>query len=302
MESEPMLNREYKDRLFKLLFGREDNKKDLLNLYNGLAGTSYTEADDLELVTIDDVIYLSMKNDVSFILDSVLSLFEQQSSFNPNMPIRGLMYFAKSYDAIIKVNGQKIYGRRLIKIPTPQYYVFYNGNEKHGDREILRLSDAFVKKPISGEYEWTATMININKGHNNELMAKCQSLRDYSDFVEFVREQMVCSGDVNKAVRLAIDKFKNGNGTLAMFLAKNEAEVFDVCITEYNEQEVMRGLREEALEDGREEGREEGRTEGIIGAISLLKSVGQNAAQIKAMIMNQFSLTDAAADQYLKRA
>ena len=137
------VNKEYKDRLFRFLFGREENKEYALSLYNALNGTSYTNADELEFTTIEDVVYMGMKNDVSFMIQNFMPLYEHQSSFNPNMPLRGLMYFGKLYDRYMEKNHFNRYGKILIKIPTPQYIVFYNGLEEHEEKEILRLSDAF---------------------------------------------------------------------------------------------------------------------------------------------------------------
>ena len=117
------VNRKYKDRLFRLRFGSEEYKADILSLYNALNGTSYGNPDDITITTIDDVIYIKMKNDVSLIIDGNLPLWEQQSSINPNMPIRGLMYFGNLYDQYIKVSKLNIYGKKLQRIPTPQYIV-----------------------------------------------------------------------------------------------------------------------------------------------------------------------------------
>ena len=121
-----MVNKKYKDRLFCLLFGNGEYKDNVLSLYNALCHTSHTNTEDIQIYTIDDVIYIKMKNDVSILLDSFLYLWEQQSTFNPNMPIRGFMYFGKMYDRYITENSLNIYGKMLIKLPTPRYTVLYN--------------------------------------------------------------------------------------------------------------------------------------------------------------------------------
>lgn len=179
-------NRQYKDRLFRLIFGSEENKEFILSLYNALNGTNYTDTSLLDITTIQDVIYMGMKNDSSFIIDSELNLFEQQSSFNPNMAFREFQYCAKMMDAWVIKNHLDIYGSKLIKIPAPKCYVFYNGLDKHEDREIQKLSDAFMKE--SEGYEWTVTMLNINKGYNEELLKNCQALSEYTNFVAKVRK------------------------------------------------------------------------------------------------------------------
>lgn len=162
--AERKINRKYKDRLFRLRFGSEEYKEDILSIYNALNGTSYRNVDDISITTIDDVIYIKMKNDVSLLLDGNMSLWEQQSSVNPNMPVRGLLYFGNLYDQYIKMNKLNIYGKKLQKIPTPEYIVFYNGEEDYGPITQLRLSDAFIHKNDSGDFEWTATVYNLNKG------------------------------------------------------------------------------------------------------------------------------------------
>ena len=159
----------------------------MLDLYNALNGTGYTDDSLLEITTIQDVVYMGMKNDSSFIIDSELNLFEQQSTYNPNMPFREFEYCAKLLDKWVEEHDLDIYSNNLVKLSTPKCYVFYNGTEAHADKEILRLSNAFITK--SEGCKWTVTMLNINMGHNLELMSKCGILREYSDFVAMVRDK-----------------------------------------------------------------------------------------------------------------
>ena len=132
---------------------------------NAVSGTDYTDVDAIEITTLSDAIYIKMKNDISFLIDSEMNLFEHQSTFNPNMPLRGMEYFAELYGNYVRENSLDIYAGSLQKIPTPRYYVFYNGTEKQPDVVKLKLSDAFQIPDDSGEFEWTATMININYGN-----------------------------------------------------------------------------------------------------------------------------------------
>ena len=180
----------YKDRLFISIFGKdnEQSRKWRLNLYNALNGTNYTDPDALELNTIENVIYLTMRNDISFLVDSQMTLFEQQSTFNPNMPLRGLMYFAQLYQMHLAKQGRTLFRTTLTKIPNPKFIVFYNGTRETEDREVLKLSDAFEIQDDSGQYEWTAEMININKNHNQALQQKCKTLYDYVRYVSQVNE------------------------------------------------------------------------------------------------------------------
>lgn len=251
-EAEVKINREHKDRLFRLIFGSEGNKKNLLELYNALNNTHYSEVDDLQITTIEDVIYMGMKNDVSILIQSRMALYEHQSTYNPNMPIRGMMYAAKLYEKYIETNNLNIYGSTLMKLPAPQYVVFYNGSGEHEDEEILRLSDAFeVNERIEG-YEWTARMLNINYGRNKVLMEKCKPLQDYAIFIDKVKTYIGQKQPLSEAVVRAAEECIKED-VMAEFLKAHRAEVIDVCITEYNEEKVMNTIREEGREEGREE-------------------------------------------------
>ncbi len=287
------INRKYKDRLFRLVFGAEENKKYLLSLYNALNGTNYQNEDDLEITTLDDAIYMHMKNDVSFIIECNLDLFEHQSTFNPNMPLRGFMYFGHLYDQYIKVTNQDIYGKKLVKIPTPQYIVFYNGTDEYEDRIDLKLSDAFINKDASGSFEWTATMININAGHNNDLMDKCEALKEYSNFIQLVRDyQKTMSIDL--AVDMAVKNAEQWN-CLGNYLKKHRSEVVNVVLTEYDEKlheetcyaeglqdGIKKGLQDgmkKGLQDGMKKGLQDGMKKGeeqatILGIINIIRSFG----------------------------
>ena len=170
------VNKKYKDTVFRKLFG--ENKENALSLYNAVNHTSYTNPDDLEYTTLEDVIYMKYKNDVSFLVDKTLSLYEHQSSYNPNMPLRGFLYYADLYRKLIH-RSERLYSKHLLKIPRPHYIVFYNGSEMDmaEERRTLRLSDAFETDTGAGEYEWTATMININSGKNQSIMDNCHVIR-----------------------------------------------------------------------------------------------------------------------------
>ncbi len=251
-EAEVKINREHKDRLFRLIFGSEENKKNLLALYNALNDTCYSEVDDLQITSIEDVIYMGMKNDVSLLIHSRMALYEHQSTYNPNMPIRGMMYAAKLYEKYIETNNLNIYGSSLIKLPVPQYVIFYNGSGKHEDEEMLKLSDAFQTKERIEGYEWTARMLNINYGRNKVLMEKCKPLQDYAIFIDKVKTYIGQKQPLREAVVRATEECIKED-VMAEFLKAHRAEVIDVCITEYNEEKVMDAIREEGREEGREE-------------------------------------------------
>ena len=244
------INRKYKDSLFCLIFGDEENKKNILSLYNALNNTDYTNMDDLEITTIEDAVYIKMKNDVSFLIDSYLSLWEHQSTYNPNMPIRGLMYYGNLYNSYINEKGLNIYSSELVELPTPQYVVFYNGDKKKASVEKLRLSKAFTRECINGEFEWTATMLNLNTGKNDELLSKCKALSDYMALINKIKYYKKQTTNIKDAIELAVNECIQED-IMAEFLRKHRSEVMCTCLTEFNEEVYKKGL----LEEGRKEGR-----------------------------------------------
>ena len=114
------------------------DKRDLLSLYNAVNGTDYQDPEDLEINTLENVIYLKMKNDLSFLVGASMNLYEHQSTWNPNMPLRGLLYFAELYERYINSKGYRLSGNTRIPLPFPNYIVFYNGLEREAEREYLR--------------------------------------------------------------------------------------------------------------------------------------------------------------------
>lgn len=250
METESFkANPKYKDRVFCMLFGREESKANALALYNALQKTSYTNLDDLSITTIDDAIYIKMKNDVSILIDGNIVLFEQQSTINPNMPLRGFMYMSHIYSAYLGQNKLNVYGSSLIHIPTPQYFVLYNGKSDYEARETLRLSDAFIHSDenIRRDFEWTATVININEGKNDELLKSCRPLWEYMELVNAVNRNSKVEPDFNIALDKAIAECIS-NGILKEFLEKHRTEVRDVFIFDYNQEAYEKSLRDEGTE------------------------------------------------------
>ncbi len=273
----PVINRKHKDRLFSFLFGSESNKEWTLSLYNAVNGTSYTDPEDIEFTTIENAVYMGMKNDVSFILFYVMNLYEQQSAYNPNMPVRQLMYAAKLYDKYIQVRDLNIYGKSLVRLPLPKLVTFYNGTEGEGD-QILSLSDAFESdgETMVPDIEVKVRMININYGHNPELMKACEPLAEYAWLVEKIRENRRNGLGIEEAVDGAMNEMP-ADYEIRKFLMGNRAEVKDLCITEYNEAETMKRFREEGRKEGREEGEDK-----LGRLVSLLITKGRSGDAQKA--------------------
>ena len=242
---------EIKDRLFKAIFGREtsQSKQWRLELYNALRGTNYTDPNVLEINTIENVIYLTMRNDISFLVDSQMTLFEQQSNYNPNMPLRGFMYFAQLYQMHLSKQGKTLHRSTLVKIPYPKFVVFYNGEKDIEDKEYLRLSDAFETKEKDGDFEWTAEMININPNHNKTLQKNCKPLYHYVKFVSRIKNNKKKGMPSKEAVTEAVDWAIQVNLLDGFFRIQKE-EVLAMSLTEFNAEEVFKDMYDDGYEEG----------------------------------------------------
>lgn len=244
------VRRVYKDSVFRMIFGK---KEELLSLYNAIFGTEYDDPEQLEVTTLENAIYLGHKNDVSCIICLHLALFEHQSTVNPNMPLRYLMYIADLYE---KLTGElDIYSRRQIRLPNPDFVVLYNGLEKQPERKVMLLSDSYQKKEKEISLELKVLQLNINPGYNERIVLKCPMLFQYIQFVSCVRQYqdiMPVADAVDRAVKECMER-----GILKEFLQKNRAEVIKMSIYEYDEAKHLRTLQEESREDGRLEGKEQ---------------------------------------------
>lgn len=284
------INRRYKDRLFRILF---TDKKHALELYNALNNSNYTNEDDLEIRTLEDVVWIKMKNDLAFLIHDVLALYEHQSTLNPNMPVRGFLYFADLFRGILK--DKNPYGTKLIALPTPVYVVFYNGNEKIGEEKWLKLSDAFICGNEQSKMELQVQVININYGHNKQLMERCPTLCQYAILISKVKsycEEMVIEEAVKKAVDECIDK-----GVLAEFLSLRRAEIMDAFLTGCDEEKVLEAIGQERYEDGREDGRADGIKALILDNLEEQKT----EEEIIRKLIKLFSLTEKDAREYFQK-
>ena len=253
----PLVNRNYKDTVFRMLFS---DKKNLLSLYNAVNQKHYTDPEDLEIVTLENAIYMGMKNDLAFIIDTNLYLYEHQSTYNPNMPLRDLFYISNEYQK--PLDKKSLYSSSLQKIPAPNFIELYNGSDTLSDFSEHRLSSAFENLSGEPKLELIVTVLNINEGHNALLMEHCQTLKEYSQYVAKVRKY-ASSMSLNQAVEYAVDECIKEN-ILADFLRKNRAEVISMSIFEYDKEEEEKKLRKAEYEAGVEAGVSLGVEKGVI--------------------------------------
>ena len=236
---------------------------------------------------------MEVKNDVSFLFDSQMNLYEHQSSFNPNMPLRDLFYIARQLEKYTL--GKSLYSSKLRKIPVPRFVVFYNGTQEQPESRILKLSDAFEKKVPSPELEIKVTMLNINLGKNRELMEKCRTLREYCMFVERIRgyaKELEIADAVERAVTECIRE-----DILADFLSAQRAEVIAMSIFEYNKEEEMKKIRADEFSIGKDAGKAEGKAEDVL---DLLEDLGEIPIGLREKILSETDL--ALLNQWHKQA
>ena len=290
--------RNQKDTVFRMLF-RE--KKELLELYNALNDSAYNSPEDLTICTLENAIYMNFKNDISFLLDSEMNLYKHQGSYNPNMPLRDLVYIAKQLEKYTR--DETIYSSTLVKIPVPRFVVFYNGTDGQPERQILRLSDAFEKETAEPELELKVLMLNIIFGHNKELMEKCRTLREYSQYVDRVRKYAKRM-QIEEAVEREVTECTR-EGILADFLSAQRAEVIAVSIFEYNEEEEMRKIRASEYKNGKEDGIAQGIKQGIEqgieqGMVETCKELGVSFEQTVARLKLRLGISEQEAQEKVR--
>ena len=279
------VNRIYKDRLYKMIF---NDKSELLKLYNAINGTHYDDPAMLTITTLDNAIYMTMENDLSFIIDMRLALYEQQSTVNPNLPLRFLMYITDIYSAYTK--DMNIYGSKKEQKPLHSFVIFYNGVKSQPDRTEFLLSELFHPTTDQPALELKAVMLNINKWHNQELMNACHTLRDYSEYVARIRTysaDMPLTDAVEKAITECIHE-----NILRDFLLKNRAEAKAMSIYEYDEEKTLRMFREEGYEDGERNGK-------IQATIEMCLEFNLSSDAIVQKLMTKFQFSENQAQEYL---
>lgn len=250
------VRRDHKDTLFRMIFSTREN---LLSLYNAVNHSHYTDAKELEIVTLENAVYMNMKNDQAFLLDMQLNLYEHQSTWNPNMPLRFLIYVTKEYQMLIR--NQTLYASTMVELPTPHFVVFYNGEEEREAESVLKLSHSFCQKEDEPELELIVKVLNINLDKKQRILETCCLLKEYMLLVNKIRKYAAEYKDINRAAEQAVTECIEEN-ILADFLRKNRTEAIEVCIFEYDEKREKELIRKAEYAEGKKEGLKEGLREG----------------------------------------
>lgn len=281
-------NREYKSDVFGMLC---EEPEYALEVYNALNQSDYRDPHLVEVCNLERGISLSVRNDAAFILDMNLSVYEHESTICPNMPLRELIYVTNILEQWVK--KQNIYGRKLVKIPTPRFAVFYNGMEEQPEQYQQKLSDAYANPMEKPELELTCTVYNINSGMNSKLLSKCPVLEQYMTFVDYVREELEMhpEKDLAKAIDKAIDRCIE-EGVLQEFLTKRREEVTKVTQLDYTFDRRIELEREEAREEALAEERVNTERE---------RKAKEEAQQAKELAEMEVQRLRAELEQYKKR-
>jgi hypothetical protein len=258
------VNAKYKDSVFSLLFSDPDL---LRELYCALEGVTLPSDVPVTINTLENVLYMEFINDISFeIGGKLIILIEHQSTINPNMALRLLIYIARVYEKLLK--DKNLYSSKFLAIPRPEFFVLYNGIAPYPDEKVLKLSDAFEKPGLPGLSEKSAPalelevkVLNINEGRNEAIARRCRKLAEYSAFIAKVRALERELGDREEAMKAAI-KHCRDHDILKEFLEQHSTEVFNMLLTEWNTEDALAVRFEEGWEGGMEKGWEGGREEG----------------------------------------
>ena len=281
-------NRNYKDSVFVDLFAHDITaKENFISLYNALHGTNLdAKTTDVQPVMLERVLYMKYYNDIAMLIDGkIVILIEHQSTINQNMPFRFLEYIARIYEKITTKDEK--FGRKLVKLPVPEFYVFYNGKDDYPTESVMKLSDAFMQldsklknqlENTSYPLEISVKVININVDKENPILKRCEALKEYSEFIEQVRFNIenAVPEPFTTAIKEAIKK-----GFLSDYLNRKSTEVQNMLLAEYDYDTDIAVQRKEAFDDGFSAGEERGISIGRNEGISIGLSQGVQQAKLE---------------------
>jgi hypothetical protein len=258
-EQEVRPNEKHKSSVFSLLFSNPDT---LRELYSAIEGVNLPPDIPVSINTISNALVKGKINDVSFIIDNrLVVIIEHQSTINENMPLRIFNYIQKIYEKII--DFEKVYKEKRIKIPKPEFIVLYNGEKPYPEKNELKLSDAFMsieELRIDNNrltLELIVQVYNINHGYNSEILQKCETLNNYSIFIDKIREYQRNGFTLDKSIEPVV-KYCIENNILKDFLKKHGSEVINMLFYDYDLDTHLKVRYDEGLEDGIEIGLEKG--------------------------------------------
>ncbi|GBU24269.1 hypothetical protein R83H12_00897 [Fibrobacteria bacterium R8-3-H12] len=288
LDSETKANRNHKDSVFTRLFSEKNN---LLELYNAISGKNYPESTEIKIITLSNVLFMEKINDICFVIDGKLVvLVEHQSTINENMCLRMLIYIADEYKKI--TNSRDLYRKKMLKIPTPEFIVLYNGKDEFPDYKEMRLSDSFEIKSDACFLELVAKVYNINKGRNAEMASKSPVLNGYEEFIAEIKSNLSNSMDLAGAIKAAIKTCLSKN-ILVSFLREHGSEVLNMIYGEWNWDEALAVAKEEGVEEGIDIGEKRGVRKGV------RKGVKRRDEQILDLIGKGYSSADI--ENFLRR-
>lgn len=274
-------NREVKSSAFTTYFSNPENAA---KLYAALDGAEEVAAEDIVYTTLQGVIFMARKNDMAFtVRNKVLVISEHQSTLNANMPLRDVIYYGRTMEKLIEPKA--LYRNSLIKIPTPEFFVFYNGDQPFPEEKTMRLSDAYLEKVPDPMLELTVKVININLPTNHPILERCRPLYEYSWFVQRIKDYLLEGKSRDKAIIQAMEDCVH-QGILVEFVREHGSEALNMLFTEFNMEDALDVRYEEGVEKGIEEGIEKGIEKGIELAKKVYKlwkqgrSVNEIAAEV----------------------
>ena len=313
-------NREYKSDVISMMLQIPEYA---LDVYNAMNDSAYTDPDMIQIMRLENGISLSVRNDASFFINNYLNLYEHQSTYSPNAPLHFLIYLTSLLKKMIR--KRDLYSRKRVQIATPHFAVFYNGTEKRPEKEVLKLSDAFINRTDTPEIELTVTVYNINPDNNTQLLEKSKVLSGYMIFVNRVRENLdrqkkseqntrfltseydeaehddtELMGNLEAAINEAIDHCIEHH-IMEKFFRENRSEVTKSMVLDYTWERREELIRAEEYEDGRREGIEIGRAEGEKRGRIEGEKLGAEAMQKKLLqkLMETQKITEAEAKKML---
>ena len=273
-------NRNFKSSVFSLMM---QNKEKALNVYNVLGNSHFDNPEDVEIITTDGGISLSVRNDASFIIGTDMNFYEHQSTYNPNMPMRSLIYCTDAIDRRIKEKNENLYGHKQIKIPTPRFVVFYNGREKRPAVERMYLSSAYMGEKKNPDLELACTVYNLNAPENKELLEKSEVLYGYTFFVNRVNANKENGMELEQAIDEAIDTCTREN-ILKDFFGTYKNEVRRIMALDFTFERQIELTRMEYYQDGFADGESQGEARGEARGEAKGMARGEKNGQLQALI------------------